>query len=154
MRNGLMLALALLFCLVAVGAFAAPPPDGITMNKTKNPVLFNHSTHTDLACGDCHHPVKVETPASCLAEGCHAEADLPGLLEFYTDGEDYRPCSTAGCHQIFDAKDKSVHSYYQAMHKSRKPEFDSCYSCHVKTAGKDKERKRLLSSCSNYVCHE
>lgn len=152
MRRCFVLVLALLFSLAAVSAFAAP--DGIKMNKTKNPVVFNHSTHTDAACADCHHPVKIEDPASCVAEGCHAEADMPELLKFYTDGEDYRPCSTSGCHQIFDAKDKSVHSYYQAMHKSRKPKFDSCYSCHVKVAGKDKEKKRLLSNCSNSVCHE
>ncbi len=119
------MALSLAF---AVSAFAAPavPADGIVMDKTKLHVTFNHSTHTGNQCGECHHPV---------------------------DGkETFLQCGSAGCHDNFDKKDKSVHSYYQVMH-GKKLKFDSCVSCHTTVAGKDKDKKKALTSCKKSACH-
>lgn len=123
-----------LFCLTAalvLPAFAAQPeaPAGpITMSKSgKKEVVFNHSTHADIACVDCHHPV---------------------------DGkEDFRACGTAGCHDITGTKEKGVHSYNMAMHKKKDNKFQTCVSCHEKTAGADKEKKKELAGCAKSKCH-
>ena len=123
-----------LFCLLAafvLPAFAAQPEapaDGLKMEKSgKKVVVFNHSTHKDAKCGECHHPV---------------------------DGkEDYRPCSTAGCHDVMGPKDKTVNSYYQAMHKVKEPKHQSCVACHTATAGEDKAKKKELAGCAKSKCH-
>ncbi len=126
----LLVLLALVVCAYALPAFANQPavPEGpITMEKTKQPVVFNHSTHTTAACEDCHHPV---------------------------DGvATYQPCSTAGCHDAMGMKEKGVNSYYQAMHKAKGTQYDTCVSCHVKVAGKDKAKRKELTSCKGSACH-
>ncbi len=112
----------------AVSAFAAPavPADGIVMDNTKLPVTFNHSTHGDYKCGECHHPV---------------------------DGaETFLACGSAGCHDNFDKKDKSVHGYYNVMH-GKKLKFDSCLSCHLEVAGKDAAKKKEMTGCKKSACH-
>lgn len=117
-------------CLVLPALAAQPdaPADGHKMNKGgKKEVIFNHSTHKEVNCVDCHHPV---------------------------DGkEDYRPCSTEGCHDNLDPKDKSINSYYQAMHKKKDPKFQTCVICHEKTAGDDKAKKKELAACAKSKCH-
>lgn len=123
-----------IFCMTAVLALpvlaAQPdvPADGIKMNKGgKKEVIFNHSTHKDQACVDCHHPV---------------------------DGkEDFRPCATAGCHDNLDPKDKSINSYHQIAHKKKDTKFQTCMSCHEKTAGDDKAKKKELTACAKSKCH-
>ncbi len=114
--------------LPALAAQPEAPADGIKMNKTgKKEVTFNHSTHKEVKCGECHHPV---------------------------DGkEDYRPCSTAGCHDNLDKADKSVHSYYQIMHKTKDAKHQTCISCHAAKAGDDKEKKKELTGCAKSKCH-
>lgn len=123
---GLML-LVTAFALTAVAAAPSVPADGLELNKTKKMVVFNHSTHAAIGCSDCHHPV---------------------------DGkEDYRACATAGCHDNLDQKDKSINSYYQAMHKKKGNKYESCVSCHDKTAGADKDLKKQLTGCAKSKCH-
>ena len=116
------------FVLPALAAQPEAPADGLKMQKSeKKVVVFNHSTHKDMKCVDCHHPV---------------------------DGkEDYRPCATAGCHDVMGQKDKSVKSYYQAMHKAKDPKHASCVSCHTEKAGADKEKKKELVGCAKSKCH-
>ncbi len=116
------------FMLPAIASQPAAPADGLKMQKTATKVvIFNHSTHTSVKCGECHHPV---------------------------DGkEDYRACSTAGCHDNLDKKDKSVNSYYQAMHKTKDVKFQSCVACHTKTAGADAAKKKELAGCAKSKCH-
>lgn len=120
----------LLSTAFAASAFAAQPEvpaDGIKMNRMSKVVIFNHSTHKDIKCTDCHHPV---------------------------DGkEDFRSCATAGCHDNFDKKDKSVNSLYQAVHKAKDNKFNTCVACHVATAGDDKDKKKELAGCAKSKCH-
>ncbi|MDL2285417.1 cytochrome c3 family protein [Desulfovibrio sp. OttesenSCG-928-F07] len=129
MKKIFLLGLMLLISAFAITAIAAPtaPADGYKMAKTKKPVVFNHSTHTAIKCAECHHPVNGK--------------------------EDYRACSTAGCHDNMDQKDKSINSYYQAMHKAKGAKFDTCISCHNKVAGADKDKKKALSGCAKSKCH-
>lgn len=130
MKKIFALGILLLVSAFALTAIAAPaaPADGLKMEKTKKPVVFNHTTHASVACAECHHPVN-------------------GV-------EDYRKCSTAGCHDNFDPKDKkSINSYYQAMHKAKGAKFDTCVSCHVKVAGDDKAKKKELAGCAKSKCH-
>ena len=131
MRKLLLLGI---FCLTAVLALPVlasqpeVPADGIKMNKGgKKEVIFNHSTHKKPACGECHHPV---------------------------DGkEDYGACSKAGCHDKLDPKDKSVNSYHLVIHKKKDTKFQTCVSCHEKTAGDDKDKKKELAGCAKSKCH-
>ncbi len=132
MKNFLWIFAVVFGLAFAVPAMAAPeaPADGLKMEATKKPVVFNHSTHTDVSCASCHHPV---------------------------DGkEDYRKCSTAGCHDDFKAK-KGVASYYAAMH-GKKGKFDSCVSCHAdvvkEKAPTDKAYKKKMTSCKGSGCHQ
>lgn len=131
MRKLLFLGILCLAAVIALPVLASQPEvpaDGIKMNKGgKKEVIFNHSTHKEQACGECHHPV---------------------------DGkEDYRACNTEGCHFILDAKDKSINSYYQAMHKKKDTKFGTCVSCHAKIAGDDKDKKKALTACAKSKCH-
>ena len=131
MRKLLILGIFCMMAVLVLPALAAQPEapaDGFKMNKGgKKEVIFNHSTHKAQACGDCHHPV---------------------------DGkEDYRSCNTAGCHDNIDPKDKSINSYYQMIHKKKDTKFQTCMSCHEKTAGDDKEKKKELTACAKSKCH-
>jgi ribosomal protein L34E len=131
MKRLLMLAIFCMTAALVLPAIAAQPEvpaDGIKMNKSgKKEVTFNHSTHTTVACGDCHHPV---------------------------DGkEDFRPCATAGCHDITGTADKSIQSYNLALHKKKDNKHPTCVSCHEQLAGDDKEKKKELAGCAKSKCH-
>jgi cytochrome c553 len=86
----MVLALVAAFALPVIAAEA--PADGLKMENTKMPVIFNHSSHSSYQCADCHHPVdgkenlakcvhsyykiihdrKATTVATCMS--CHLEA--------------------------------------------------------------------------------
>ncbi len=128
---GMMAVLVLAFAAPAMAAQPEVPADGLKMSKTKKVVVFNHSTHKDVSCVSCHHPV---------------------------DGkEDYRQCSTAGCHDNLDPKDKkSLQSYYKIAHDRKGGKYDSCVSCHlkvVKEKGNDKDLRKALTGCAKSKCH-
>lgn len=120
---------AALVCFAALPNLNAAdaPADGLKMAKTKNAVTFNHSTHASEDCKACHH--KWDGAAAI------------------------KKCSDAGCHDNFDKKDKSVNSYYQAMHTRKAKETESCLSCHKAAAGKDKAKKKELTGCRKSACH-
>lgn len=120
---------AAMVCFWAVAGVSAvdAPADGLKMEKTKKPVVFNHSTHTSADCQTCHHTWDGAAPI--------------------------KSCAAAGCHDNFDKKDKSVHSYFKATHNRRAKEVPSCVSCHKKTAGKDRDLKKKLTGCRKSVCH-
>lgn len=116
--------------LPALASQPEVPADGIKMklkDDSKKEVVFNHSTHKDQTCVSCHHPV---------------------------DGkEDFRPCGSAGCHDVFDAKDKTEKSFHYAMHEPKKAKHQTCMSCHLATAGADKDKKKKLAGCAKSKCH-
>ena len=98
----LVAAMALAFALPLVAAEA--PADGLKMDATKNPVVFNHSAHKTAKCVDCHHLV---------------------------DGkENFQKCATAGCHSADPADKKNDGSYYKIIH-DRKAKMPTCLSCHA-----------------------
>jgi hypothetical protein len=121
-----VLALAVAIAMPALAAAPKAPADGLKMDKTKQPVVFNHSTHKAVKCGDCHHPVNGK--------------------------EDYQKCSTAGCHDSMDKKDKSAKGYYHAMH-DKGTKFKTCVGCHLEAAGADAAKKKELTGCKGSKCH-
>lgn len=115
----------------SLSAFANQPPvpnAPIAMDKTKQPVTFNHATHTAYECESCHHPV---------------------------DGvATYKLCSDAGCHDAMGgAKAKGVDSYYQIAHKTKGTKYSTCISCHADFVKTEKDRKKELTSCKGSACH-
>ena len=118
--------LSLAFAVFGLAAQPAVPGDGLVMKRTGQPVTFNHSTHAKGECVTCHHEVG--------------------------GAADYRACSTEGCHDVFDRKDKTVHSYYNVLH-GKGLAHPTCISCHQQVAGKDREMRRQLTGCKNSACH-
>ena len=117
----------LALALPALASTPAAPADGLKMDKTKQNVIFNHSTHKASPCVDCHHAVNGK--------------------------EDYRKCSTAGCHDNMDRKDKSVNAYYRVMHNKADTKFSTCVSCHLQAAEKAPDKKKDLTACKQSKCH-
>lgn len=114
------------FCALPALNAADAPADGLKLANTKKNVTFNHSTHKGEDCKACHH----------TWDGSSA----------------IKKCTDAGCHDSFDKKDKSEHGYYNAMH-TKKGAHKSCVACHKDAAGKDKDKKKLLTGCSKSACH-
>lgn len=130
MTLGLVCFALVCFCALPALNAADAPADGLKMEKSKKAkkhVVFNHSTHQSEDCKVCHH----------TWDGAAA----------------VKACSAAGCHDNFDKKDKSVHSYYQATHSRKAKKAPSCLSCHKKVAKKDKSKKKMLTGCSKSACH-
>lgn len=124
---GAMALLVTAFALPVMAEQPATPAEPIKMALTDKPVIFEHSIHKDLKCGECHHQV---------------------------DGKDnYQKCSDAGCHDKIDKKDKSVNSYYQAIHKAKPKNHASCISCHNTVVKADPSKKKAMTSCIGSSCH-
>ncbi|MDR0466704.1 MAG: cytochrome c3 family protein [Deltaproteobacteria bacterium] len=120
----------LLLAFVPPASSAQPdaPADGIKMARTRQAVIFNHSTHQKgMKCGDCHHPVNGK--------------------------EDYGKCAGPGCHDSMDRKDKSAKGYYHAMHAKSGAKFATCASCHAREAEKYPDKKKELTACRQSKCH-
>jgi len=130
MKKCILSVLTLLILAVALPALAAPPQvpaDGLKLDKTKQPVTFNHSSHKDQKCGDCHHMVK--------------------------GAENYAKCGNAGCHDSLDRKDKTEKSYYNVMHAKSGAKFNTCASCHNQVVEKSPDKKKELTACKQSKCH-
>lgn len=121
---------ALLSLALAAPAFAAPaaPADGLEMvgSNPKKVVKFNHSTHKDIECTVCHHPV---------------------------DGkENFAKCATAGCHDDLAGK-KGTKSLYYVVHSKKNVKFQSCLQCHDKIVAEKPDLKKDLTGCAKSKCH-
>ena len=91
--------------------------------NTKRHVTLSHTAHQQIDCVFCHHkPV---------------------------DGNAFVSCTVSGCHDNFDRKDKSEHSYYQAIH--RRNSEKSCRGCHKKMSQTSEALKEKFRGCS--PCH-
>ncbi len=118
---------AALVVAYAFAACAADAPAGpLEMNKTKQPVKFNHATHAKEDCKFCHHKEDGSKP--------------------------FQKCPSAGCHDSFDKKDKTEKSYYKIMHGKHQT-IPTCVSCHKDAAGGDKEKQKQMAGCKKSVCH-
>lgn len=72
------------------------------MTATKSPVAFSHKGHAAVECKVCHHK-----------------------------GDTFKKCSSAGCHDSTDPKDKSSDkSFYRTFHNRQSER--SCVGCHKK----------------------
>jgi len=134
MKKCILSAFALLILALALPALAAQPDvpaDGMKLDKLtkppKPPVTFNHSSHKDIKCGECHHVVEGK--------------------------ENYGKCGNEGCHDSLDRKDKSVKGYYRTMHEKSGTKFATCASCHAQTAEKFPDKKKELTACKGSKCH-
>lgn len=69
----------------------------------KGDVTFNHASHMDIACQDCHHTVAdTYTIQSCMSEGCHDNianrAEVSSVYRtFHTTQDTKKSC--VGCHR-------------------------------------------------------
>jgi hypothetical protein len=131
-----ILALGLLgFVLCAAPVFCEtpepePPEDGLVINSIKGRserdlgVTFNHSSHADYTCIDCHHATKEdELPQSCGAgKRCHDKTGIDELRGFK--------------------------SYFRTMHKKDR-RHPTCVGCHTELFEGDK----YMTSCTRSACH-
>lgn len=126
-----------IFCMIAalvlpvLVSAADAPAEPITMDKGGKGVVFQHSTHTANACADCHHPV---------------------------DGkEDYRSCTTDGCHPLEGGPPAPYKTLKGINHNKKVPEgYNTCVGCHTKTAkdkGMDKDATAKMTKCNDSYCH-
>ena len=126
-----LLCMGMTVIAMAANAEEAPeaPQDEIMINFIKGNskddlgVAFNHTSHENYECIDCHHDLKKsKVPTSCST--CHT---------------DFSPVPTKG-----------YKSYFKAMHKKRlNAKRPSCLSCHVKEFGNDPE----MTGCTSSSCH-
>ncbi len=124
-----LLPAALLVLAVAVPSFAAQPPvpaDGLRFSGAKKTVVFNHSTHSSVACVTCHHPVN--------------------------DQENYAKCATSGCHDDLQAK-KGTSSLYAVAHTRKGAKYQTCMECHQGIAAEKPDLKKELTGCAKSKCH-
>lgn len=144
---GAMLATAL---VLPAFADAEQPPvltRPVKMAMTSKPVMFPHDIHTAQSCEACHTnmpkhfpPLVVDTKQDCVV--CH----------HLVDGKsNFQKCSTAGCHDALDPKDKTVKSYFRIFH-DRSYE-NSCMSCHENVIKTRPEKRQELTSCVGSACH-
>ncbi|MFW5837529.1 MAG: cytochrome c3 family protein [Desulfovibrionaceae bacterium] len=123
--------LAVLATAGLVWASQQPPQQPLKLSYFPDKVVeFGHTPHTgtlSLDCAACHHE-KV-------------------------DGEIVK-CSTSGCHDVFDRRDRSEASFYNMVHGRGSAEVQSCLACHKDAArGKDRDEARRLTSCKGSACH-
>ncbi len=135
MRKVFLFALLSAFVLTvyAGSVLAADAPGEVIELKyfPKLQVKFPHAPHVahKVECQKCHHK---------------------------WDGQgEIKACGSAGCHDVYDKKDKTEKSLYKAIHgKSKDP--ISCLSCHkiqVKNKKGDKPFKKKMTSCKGSACH-
>lgn len=122
----LSLLLGLLVCVASAFAAPAVPSGPVTMNKTKKPVVFDHTPHKALKCDSCHHPVEGK--------------------------EEFRPCSTSGCHDIIGVKEQSANGYHRIRH-GKNLKNPTCISCHTEVVAKNPDKKQALLGCKDSKCH-
>ena len=131
----LLAGIPVLFCAVSHAA-PVPPDQPVHMNLTRKPVFFSHKDHFENLkkqreqaelCGLCHHTVNGE--------------------------QQFKSCAADGCHDNLDARNKTVHSYYVAVHRPEKKPINSCRSCHKEHAGPYREVQKRLIGCKKSSCH-
>ncbi len=135
MRKVFLLAFlcAIAVCVSVGSVLAADAPSQPIELKyfPKLQVQFPHAPHAahNVECQKCHHK---------------------------WDGQgEVKACGSAGCHDVYDKKDKTEKSLYNAIHgKSENP--ISCLSCHkmqVENKKGDKDFKKKMTGCKGSACH-
>ena len=130
-RIGMLVLVALMLTAGAAVAGNLEIPESVTMSAKKfegytpkkADVTFNHASHMQIACADCHHTVASNfTIESCTTEGCHDNIKTRGetnsvYTAFHTGKDTTKSC--VGCHR--------------ELKKSGQGDAPlACNSCHVK----------------------
>lgn len=132
----LVISLFALTLLVAGTALAADAGDAAKAPKKamelkhgtskRMHVMFNHTTHKDVACDQCHHdtPDPKKPFVSCTNADCHAtpgprERDTMSMFVAYHAKDTDRSCY--GCHKKLAAEN---------------PQFSGCRPCHMSAQAK------------------
>ena len=128
MSKTLPACIAVCVLLTAVAMAGQTAPDSpLHLQYLKKAVDFSHASHAALECRTCHHP---------------------------WDGTGPMPkCSQSGCHDVFDAKDKSAQSFYKIVHGPSTDTAPSCLGCHKDAAAAAPEQKKALTGCVGSACH-
>lgn len=104
-----VLSIALLMGAATAGGFEIPESVVMSSKKfegyapKKADVTFNHASHMDISCVDCHHTVPdTYTIESCMSEGCHDNIKSRGEVDsvyfvFHTGQDTSKSC--VGCHR-------------------------------------------------------
>ncbi len=101
----------LMGCAVAAFAEKLEIPESVTMSPKqfagytakKGDVEFNHASHMQIACADCHHTVTDSyTFQGCMSEGCHDNIAIkpePSSVyrTFHSTKDTTKSC--VGCHR-------------------------------------------------------
>jgi hypothetical protein len=112
-RIGLLVLSGFVIMVYALSAVAevVEIPESVTMSASgfegytpkKKDVLFNHASHMEIACQDCHHMVAdTYTIEGCMIEGCHDDvvnrAEASSIYRaFHTTRDTEKSC--VGCHR-------------------------------------------------------
>ncbi|NLY42020.1 MAG: cytochrome c3 family protein [Desulfovibrionales bacterium] len=125
---------ALIAAVLGCGAVMAASfeiPESVTMSASrfegytpkKGDVTFNHASHLQIPCADCHHTVPdTYTIESCMTEGCHDNIKTRGEVNsaytaFHTTKDTTKSC--VGCHRELKRNGPSDAPL-------------TCNSCHIK----------------------
>ena len=129
----LVISLFALTLLVAGTALAADAGDAAKAPKKamemkhgtskRMHVMFNHATHKDVACDQCHHdtPDPKKPFVSCTSADCHA---TPGPRER----------DTMSMFVAYHAKDTDRSCYKKLA--AENPQFSGCRPCHMSAQAK------------------
>lgn len=112
-RVGLLILVGLMVvgCATSVLAGTFEIPESVIMSPKqfkdytpkKGDVTFNHASHTDIPCQQCHHTVfDTYTIESCMTEGCHDNVKVRTEVSsvyrtFHTTKDTTKSC--VGCHR-------------------------------------------------------
>ena len=110
-RISLTMVSIVLFVAAVAGARSFEIPETVLMSAKqfedytpkKADVTFNHVSHLDINCIDCHHTMPdTYTIESCMTEGCHDNIKSRGEVDsvyfaFHTGRDTSKSC--VGCHR-------------------------------------------------------
>lgn len=130
MRMIAMVGFMILGCAAAALAGNVEIPSSSTLQSKasgyttkKGPVTFNHASHMQIACQQCHHTV-ADTMSfqGCMTDGCHdnlaTRTETNSVYRtFHTTQDKNKSC--VGCHRDLKKKGKSDAPL-------------ACNSCHTK----------------------
>ena len=92
-RRSFFASLFIIISLIAVVVIAAEvPPDGIVLKCKKGEILLNHSTHANIPCTDCHHPVEGVEEIDYRCHNCHTQESKDSLTTKKAFHKNCRDC--------------------------------------------------------------
>ena len=122
---------------IPMGEIELAPPE--TIEAKRAAVAFDHPTHFDFACMECHHKWdKVSPIAGCMTSGCHdldklekkTSANKAEAVRYYKNAY-HKMCIT--CHKEIKAQNVKIEKSQIAIEgKLMAVGPTSCIGCHPK----------------------